>query len=651
MKLEDITLTNFRQYYATQGLTFAQREEENITVIHGQNGAGKTSLFLAINWCLYGTDELQLSNVTDLVSKEAVSQAQIGGDPIQCSVQLNFTHEDEKYSVSRSFECVKQINGIIPTTQEKFLMLRIRQDSAKTDIIDNPIGRMNVILPSNARTYFLFDGEKIDTFAKPESRGDVQNAIYNVLKLEILKRGQRHLDDVASDYRREIRRLPNGSSSSLRDQETTLHNEKQQKHERLEDIERELKAAQKQIDSISRTLITMPNARALQQERIHVESELKQQQEHKDELINEMREIAMESVMRVALPAISKAKLLLNEKRNKGEIPSNIRQQLIQDLLDQEECICGRHFEKGSPEYHKLLSLRNNTLPGSFENEAIDLTTSLRTLEDRCLPQKNLLENTYQKYVSARTRIKSLQGQLSDLSFKLKDAPEEDISSLEDRHQGYQRDIVKLKVEQAQIVSRLETIDKDLDNLTQQISEAEIKEEREKVLQENAKIAQKASKAISDVYQYFAETMRRRIEEKANEIFKFLISKSNHFQRVKLSDDYQLEIFDRYGSPSELSAGERQVLSLSFITAMARISEEEAPLVMDTPFGRLDEAHRESITEHLPGLSDQLVLFVTDTELVGKAHENLRPHIGAEYFLSFNDATGCTQIEKGGKKR
>jgi hypothetical protein len=30
-----------------------------------------------------------------------------------------------------------------------------------------------------------------------------------------------------------------------------------------------------------------------------------------------------------------------------------------------------------------------------------------------------------------------------------------------------------------------------------------------------------------------------------------------------------------------------QVLSLSFITAMSRVSEEEAPLVMDTPFGRL----------------------------------------------------------------
>ena len=88
----------------------------------------------------------------------------------------------------------------------------------------------------------------------------------------------------------------------------------------------------------------------------------------------------------------------------------------------------------------------------------------------------------------------------------------------------------------------------------------------------------------------------------------------------------------------------RQVLSLSFITAMSRISEEEAPLVMDTPFGRLSSQHRDSITENLPGLADQLILFVTDEELYGTARQNLENHIGAEYRLEFNHQTSCTRI-------
>ena len=62
MKLERITLQNFRQYYGKQRLEFARDQERNVTVIHGVNGAGKTSLFLAINWCLYGVkaDDVQI---------------------------------------------------------------------------------------------------------------------------------------------------------------------------------------------------------------------------------------------------------------------------------------------------------------------------------------------------------------------------------------------------------------------------------------------------------------------------------------------------------------------------------------------------------------------------------------------------------------
>ena len=140
--------------------------------------------------------------------------------------------------------------------------------------------------------------------------------------------------------------------------------------------------------------------------------------------------------------------------------------------------------------------------------------------------------------------------------------------------------------------------------------------------------------------------MRQKIEMKTKEIFKKLIWKDSHFKDITLGTDYNLEVIDRYGMSAkpELSAGERQVLSLSFITAMSRVSEEEAPLVMDTPFGRLSSKHRESNTKYLPDLSDQLILFVTDEELHGQAKRNLDERIGAEYRLEFNKETSCTTI-------
>ena len=78
---------------------------------------------------------------------------------------------------------------------------------------------------------------------------------------------------------------------------------------------------------------------------------------------------------------------------------------------------------------------------------------------------------------------------------------------------------------------------------------------------------------------------------------------------------------------------------------MARVSEEEAPLVMDTPFGRLSKAHRDNIAGHIPQIAKQLILFVTDEELRESSRERMKSYIGREYDLIFNQNTGCTTIE------
>lgn len=648
MKLDHIVLQNFRQYFGEQKLIFSQDPQKNVTVIHGVNGAGKTSLFLAINWCLYGEVILKegVANLAELVSKEAVSEAQIG-DEIQTSIHLVFTHDGERYSVSRSLASVKQLNNFISITNHgNFTMMRIRWGSNRTEMIDNPIGTMNVILPSNVRTYFLFDGEKIDNFAKPEAKDDVRYAIYNVLKLEILERTRKHLEDVANEYRRESKRFSTSSLLELKEKVNQRYLEKTQKSNRQNEIDREVKLAQEHIDSINQTLMSVPNSRVLQQQRSQVERELAQGQGDKDDLEREIREIVMDSGMLIALAAIEKTLTILDEKRKRGEIPSNIRQQLIQDLIEHEQCICGRPIHTGSQEYHRLLAMKNSALPTSFEDDVINTTTALRPLTDKSSQQKVRLDKALNRHAELRERIKVLHGYLSDLTLQLKDIPLENISKLESKRQEYQDSIIKLSTEKGQIETRLDVLNKELSQLEKQIDEAEKNEDKARNLTVRAKLSQRTADATRDVYQRFADAMRQQIEQRTSEIFKNLISKTGHFQSVKLGEDYRLEVFDRYGSPSVLSAGERQVLSLSFITAMARISEEEAPLVMDTPFGRLDETHRDSVTEHLPELSDQLVLFVTDTELVGRAQDNLEPRVGAEYHLEFNDTTSCTEIVK-----
>lgn len=75
MRIERVDLHNFRQYFGHQRLKISRHDDQNVTVIHGVNGAGKTSLFLALNWCLYGEG---VDNIGQIISKEAVRLGRSG---------------------------------------------------------------------------------------------------------------------------------------------------------------------------------------------------------------------------------------------------------------------------------------------------------------------------------------------------------------------------------------------------------------------------------------------------------------------------------------------------------------------------------------------------------------------------------------------
>ena len=648
MKLERIMLENFRQYYGRQRLDFARDEQRRVTVIHGVNGAGKTSLFLAINWCLYGRSVENIrviENVGELLSKEAISQA-IAGEQVRACVELAFLNDGERFLVRRALRGTKKEDSSIEwNATEDFTMMRTRWDG-QAERVDNPIGTMNAILPVNVREYFLFDGEKIDNFAKPEAAEQVKQAIYLVLKLEILERARRHLGDAAKSYRKELKKISGRELRDLIEQDEKARAERERAEQRKIELAQEIETARRQIEKISQRLREIQNAQALQQRRDRIERDLGQRRAELNGVVGQIRGLATEAYFVMAQPATSQALRVLDEKRERGEIPSSIRQQFVQDLIEQMRCICGRPFAEESPEHQRLLDLMNSGLPGSLEDDVLNTRAALGSFEERIERQRASLDAAMTRRAELVDLIKSLEAELDDVGRQLKGSPLEEISRLEQKRQGYLADIDSYNIEIGSLTERIEKLTKEIMRLEKAIVKARKDEKREQLLSVKLDLAQRSADAIGEMYQVFADDMRKRIESKTKEIFKQLVWKSSHFHDIRLGPDYNLEVIDRYGLPArpELSAGERQVLSLSFIAAMSRISEEEAPLVMDTPFGRLSSHHRNSITEHLPELADQLVLFVTDEELRDQARENLEPRIGAEYRLEFDRQTSCTEI-------
>ena len=247
-------------------MEFAHSAEKNVTVIHGANGAGKTSFFLALNWCLYGEmDEKHgLKERAQLVSKEALSRA-ADGEAVTCRADLNFKHDGVRYVVSRSFEAEKLAGNLARAkSPDHFVMMAVGSDGQATKI-PNPIGVINAILPVNVREYFLFDGEKIDDFAKPESAPEVKAAIQLVLKLELLDRGRRHLNDAADRLRKKLKQTAGEDTEKLLEEEERCRNVLKAAKAKLVEIADESEAASRHITEIDARLSRLARCRRPQQ--------------------------------------------------------------------------------------------------------------------------------------------------------------------------------------------------------------------------------------------------------------------------------------------------------------------------------------------------------------------------------------------------
>ena len=57
-------------------------------------------------------------------------------------------------------------------------------------------------------------------------------------------------------------------------------------------------------------------------------------------------------------------------------------------------------------------------------------------------------------------------------------------------------------------------------------------------------------------------------------------------------------------------------------------------MVMDSPFGSLDENYRKSLADGIPSLADQVIIFVSKGQGLGTVFETIEPHVDKIYVLS-----------------
>ena len=183
MKLLRLTLRNFRQFKGEQELHFADLDSRNVTVIHAENGFGKTALLNALLWGFYGHEGLaaDLSGKDSILNK-SVAASSLPEDEKVAEVEIRFEHDRHKYRLIRSLSYNQQRAD----SRKTQLTLEVTRDG-QTFPDRLPQQRIRSMIPEGIAPLIFFNGEGIDRLAMEESSDKVREAIRQMLGLSLLQ--------------------------------------------------------------------------------------------------------------------------------------------------------------------------------------------------------------------------------------------------------------------------------------------------------------------------------------------------------------------------------------------------------------------------------------------------------------------------------
>jgi DNA sulfur modification protein DndD len=647
MKLISIKLCNFRQFYGKTPEIILASGEQNTTIIHGNNGAGKTTLMNAFTWVLYEKFSAAFAAGDQLVNKRAITEAG-AGKPVPCWVEVAFEHDNKRYYVKRLCRAYRNETGIFHSDSELYMQIAGSDGQwfHPAQPADEIIGR---ILPESLHQYFFFDGERIEQIVRYDKKSEIAEATKELLGVEVLTRAIRHLGEVRKSLESDLRLIGDPETKKLLREKQKLEQEIEQLQKRQIAISQELGH---QIDlktTIANHLLELSGAEELQRLRAELEAQKTS--------INQQLKQANESLKRAIsargyatfLPEVTATvKDFINKLRERGELPTGIKRPFVQELLEQGCCICGAELKEGSHAHAQVQTWMDKAGMADVEETTIRMISQVNEIDKQVPEFWQEVDQNQANINQYRSEISRIETQLDDIRTKLRVFPNEDIQQLQKRLEEIENKISELNRETGANKQHIEHLKAQMESLSKQIDKHKMNEVRQVLAQRRITATEDAIARLNEVKYRLDQQFRLQLEKRVQEIFSE-ISFTPYIP--KLSDKYELTLVENTAGEEALvaaSTGENQILSLSFIAGIIEgvrqwrqrntlmgPDSSTFPIVMDSPFGSLDEIYRRQISKVLPKIANQLVILVTKTQWRGEVEAEIVNRIGREYVLTY----------------
>jgi len=633
MIIKEIILNNFRQFYGEQKLELSLYDPvKNVSVIYGANGRGKTGLYRALMFCLYGDKRLAQDSTDkeyeiNLVNKLALDEnSRKKVNEVEAFVEVKFTHDDEVFCLKRTVLGIKKGDEEVEQIGEAMMTITDKRGNSYVETDSDKIAsKVNSILDNRLKEFFLFDGEKIERLTRTnrEQKREIEIGIKNLLGIDKLSVASKGIEVLLREYERQLKNQSTGEYQQLLINHENRTKQKENLEKEQHTIEDNIELADGELDNVGKKLKKFEGISQLLKARERSQNEKNAALETRNQVLSEMVVINSDVGLLLIENEIKNVDAIVSKKMEQDKIPSQIRESLVNKILSSKECICGTNIEGNKEALKRILEWKNKIIEKQIEDGILDTFREALAIKEFLKHKVNEVQVSLQRYAVENETINKSEDTLARISNEIGDQKiDDDIPKLEKSYQ----DIIKKR---AKLEQKLESLLKDIGIIKEEIliiekniKELEKKEGIKNLLVKKMTILRDVKDAMDEIFNDFTAEIKVKIGTYATEIFQKLIDNEGGktFKEIKISDDYTLQLLDWRGKTflSNVSAGQRQVISISLITALARIAGGkdvlEIPLFMDTPFGRLSGEHRDRLIENVPNLAKQWILLATDTE-------------------------------------
>jgi DNA sulfur modification protein DndD len=652
LRFTSLTVENFGPFKGSQTVDFT--DEDGVTFVWGNNGRGKTTLLNVFRYALYGKFHNRRGAVVDLTSLSNIESRAEGNYGFKVVLRMN--NDDEQYELTRQFKARPGV--ILPTKNDDYEQTVYLKKG--TSILSGTQSEhiLNLIMPEQVSRFFLFDGELLQEYEELLVEGTdigtkIKDSIEKILGVPVLTNAATDVEAVLNDYQKAKTKVAqsNKQTEQLGSQIAIVEAEIQEHTVELERMREELNQAQVKRNQLEGELDQNEHIRGLLGDVKALETSISEKKTRRDGLLSAICGVTRDawrglvgSRVSAVLSEVQAQVKALEDKEN----TQTIARRFLDDMKAAAE---RKHCHLCDQDIGDVLIGRMEERIRDAESEyaglSVEEDAQLRRLQSRRATLDTM------RFPSSKDKLDILEQELSTVKVQISD-DERKLRTVKDELERH-GDIEELATGMQGRIKELSQVLKKIENLEEgkRLENDKITDARGALANLNAKLDRTATGAdmvrarqrvelCEQIHAVFEEgigayrdKLKGDVERDATDLF-LQISNDPDYEKLVINENYGLFVVHKTGEIVPLrSAGFEHVVALSLIGALHKNAPLRGPVIMDSPFGRLDPTHKANITKALPSLSEQIVLLAYTHEIdEQKARATLGASLKKEYRLT-----------------